>query len=163
MNSRWLIIPVAALVLVTVLWIGSGAAVTAGPSAERLATMSPQAVVSEFYAWYVDMLDAGVLCHPLLDGAYHDSPYLSDTLVARLDSLVDDSCGCGLEIDPVICTADVPHEVGTRIVTGDDNTATVLVYGRYPTESPVSETQVLSVASLVQRDGHWVMDAVACR
>lgn len=163
MKSRWLIIPAAVLLLAATLWVGSSAAVTAGPSPDRLAAMSPQAVTGEFYTWYVDMLDAGVLAHPLLDGTYQNSDYLSNTLVSTLDALVDDSCGCGLAIDPVLCTADVPQQVGTRVMTTEDDAASVLVYGRYPTESLVSETRILSVASLIQQDGHWVVDGVTCR
>ncbi|GAB4572681.1 MAG: hypothetical protein Kow0077_12800 [Anaerolineae bacterium] len=158
-----MIAAVAVLGLAAVLWMGSHVAVTAGPSPEVLAQMTPQQVTRAFYTWYRDMLAADVLCHPLLDGAYQDSPYLSARLISALDDVVARSCGTGLAADPLLCTADLPADVGTRIIQTQTDSASVLVYGRYPTESPVSETRVLAVASLVREDGRWLIDAVECR
>lgn len=158
---RWLVIPVI-LMLGAALWVGSGAPVTAGPSPDRLASMTPQTVAGEFYGWYLDMLGAEVLCHPLLDGVYRDSPYLSAGLVAELDALVA-ACDVGPAVDPLLCAADIPLSVGTRIISADAEAASVLVYGRYPTEGQISETRVLSVAGLVRADGRWALDSIACR
>lgn len=158
---RWLVIPVV-IVLGAALWVGSGAPVTAGPSPEALAGMSPQTVTGEFYAWYLDMLGAEVLCNPLLDGTYRDSPYLSAGLVAALDALVA-ACDFEPAVDPLLCTADAPHSVGTRIISTDSDTASVLVYGRYLTEDQISETRVLSTVGLVRAGGHWALDSVTCR
>lgn len=161
MKLQWLVIPLV-IMLGAALWVTSGAPVTAGPSPERLATMAPQTVASEFYAWYLDMLDAEVLCHPLLDGKYRDSPYLSSRLVAELDELVA-ACDLGPAVDPLLCTTELPTKVGTRIIRTSDQAASVLVYGRYPTEGQISETRVLSVVALAWENDHWALDSVACR
>ncbi len=158
---RWLAIPVA-IVLGVAAWVSTGAPVTASPSPDRLASMTPQMVTGEFYAWYLDMLGAEVLCNPLLDGVYRDSPYLSADLVAELDALVA-ACDVGPAVDPLLCAADIPLSVGTRIISADDQAASVLVYGRFPTEGAISETRVLAVTGLVRAGERWALDSVACR
>lgn len=147
---------------VALLWAESGAVVTANPSPSALAAMSPADVTEAYYVWYLDYLNSEVMCHPLLDGAYRDSPYLTGALVSHLDELVADSCGFGLRADPFLCGTDVPNRISVLALASDAATARVAVYGSFPTEASVSETRPLGTASLLYEDGHWSLDGVAC-
>ncbi len=144
------------------LWAESGAVVTANPSPSALAALSPADVTEAYYVWYLDYLNSEVMCHPLLDGAYQDSPYLAGALVSRLDALVADSCGFGLRTDPFLCGTDVPDRISVLALESDSSAARVAVYGSFPTEARVSETRPLGTASLIYEDGHWNLDSVAC-
>ena len=162
MLKRWMI-PLILLVAALLLWSGSQAVVTARPTTETLEAMSPVQVTADYYAWYLDYLSAGVLCNPLLDGAYQDSPYLTAGYISRLDALVSDSCGVGLPVDPFLCGTAVPQAIVARHLSADETSARVAIYARVPTESSVAEMTPLGTASLVQVAGQWQLDAITCR
>lgn len=162
MIKRWLI-PTILVAAAIGLWGGSRAVVTARPTTAALEAMSPAQVTESYYTWYLDYLSAGVLCNPLLDGAYHDSPYLSANLVSYLDDLVSDSCGVGLPVDPFLCGVDATGGIVVRHLSADDSAARVAIYARVPTESGVAETTPLGTASLVRMAGQWQLDAIMCR
>jgi hypothetical protein len=162
MTRSWIAVAAVALGLV-VLWAGSGAPVTAEPADLTLATMPPEAVTTAYYTWYLDMLDSEVLVHPLLDDVYRSSPYLSDGLIAALDEQVAEACGCGMQFDPFLGRRELPQTVTPRVVTMTDDSAQLLVYGRFLTESDLMETDVIAAVDLVPQDGRWVLDHIDIR
>lgn len=162
MDKKW--IPVIAIgagvVFLLAGWIFAPAPTV---DSEALAAMSPDAVTEAFYTWYLDYMNSDVLCHPLLDGAYRSSPYLSTALIAHFDSLVDQACGYGLPADPFLCTKGVPLHISVVPLSSTDKTARVLVRGSYPTESEVITTENLAEVTLVREDGRWVISGTTCR
>ena len=162
MVKRWLIVTIL-LAAALGLWSGSRAVVTARPTTEALEAMSPLQITEHYYAWYLDYLNAGVLCNPLLDGAYQDSPYLTAGFIRRLDALVSASCGVGLPVDPFLCGTAVPDGIVIRHLSADETTARVAIYASTPTESALAETALLGTGDLRRVAGQWQLDGVTCR
>jgi hypothetical protein len=66
-------------------------------------------VVEAFYEWYLEYTkpdDDGNFKNALVDGAYHDSPYLAETFKVQLDQRKPD-------YDPLLCAQDIPTLVIT--------------------------------------------------
>ncbi len=74
---------------------------TAVPAPET--TEEPEAVVQLFYDWYLAYAETG---NPLVDKAYHDSPYLTADLVSLVDQIIASFEGGGY--DPFLCAQDIP-------------------------------------------------------
>ncbi len=136
--------------------------VSARPSNEALAALSPLDATGAYYDWYLDMLAPDVLCHPLLDRAYEDSPYLSSALIASLDERVTDACDLGMPEDPFLCSVEVPVDVSIYREYWVEDEATVIVRGEFPTESDRLDYVTLGRVNLVREGGHWSLDSVDC-
>src|SRR5690606_23068269 len=66
-------------------------------------------VVEAFYRQYIDF--ALERDNPLVSGAYQMMPYLSDEVIAQLDTMIAEG---QLAADPILCAQDVPDSFGLR-------------------------------------------------
>ncbi len=164
MSKRMLILILAAVLMAVALWAGTSALATTGPSQAALRSMTPVDVTGAYYTWYLEMLADEVLCHPLLDGVYRTSPYLSSALIAALDARIQEHCAVSVAFEPFLCSSAItPTRISASLISMDDEAAHVLVRGAFLTESSVRETRALADITLVREEGRWVIDAVACR
>lgn len=73
-------------------------------------TNTAEGVARAFYTWYFGYIgdrDSDEFRNPLVDRAYRESPFLSDSLKAEVDRLVDQPEGAGF--DPFLLAQDVPQ------------------------------------------------------
>jgi len=132
---------------------------TVAPAASPTAVvMSPEAVVSAFYGWYLDSMgdrSSDDFVNPLVEGLYRDSEFLSAGFVARIDAEVANRGRPGGG-DPILLAQDVPESVAVQeaSVNGDEATAVLLRYwGGNPEPSPL-------VVHLRRENGRWLIDDV---
>ena len=140
--------------LAALLVIG-GVAVMGLPAAQATDGPAPDAVVSEFYEWYLDYVGAaGERRNPLVDRAYRSSELLSEGFVAEVDAqLASAERVLG---DPFLMAQDVPVEVevGAAEATGDSAKVAVEMYwGGNPIPSK-------RIVNLVRVGGQWSIDGV---
>ena len=84
---------------------------------------NPASYVKAFYTWALDYAVGNSEMHnPLMEGAYQDSGFLSQSLIAELDSLV--SSGEPLMADPIFLAQDFPIAFNTEPCS-EDNCALV--------------------------------------
>ena len=140
--------------LVAFLVVG-GVVLVGLPTAQATDGLAPDAVVSEFYEWYLGYIDgAGERRNPLVDRAYRSSEHLSDGFVAEVDEQLDSAEH--ILGDPFLLAQDVPVkvELGEAIVEGNEATVAVEMYwGGNPVPSE-------RMVSLVQIGGQWHIDGV---
>lgn len=121
-----------------------------GP-AQATEDVAPEAVVMEFYDWYLGHSVEGEMRQsPLADRAYRESEYLSQDFVAEVDGLLDSFERGGY--DPFLLAQDVPTSlvVGEAVVLGE----TALV----PVETSFEGHGLSITLKLV--DGEWRIDGV---
>ncbi|MGD2057391.1 MAG: DUF3828 domain-containing protein [Anaerolineales bacterium] len=77
---------------------------------------SPEKVVSDFYAWYLENLgydaETDEFRNPLQDGSYQDQGALSSEFIERIEEMKTD----GLPADPLLCAQDVPQSFSIKQV-----------------------------------------------
>lgn len=118
------------------------------PAVKNLTEITPaEDVTQKFYDWYVAALESGTRS-PLVDGAYHASPYLSAELVRELDSILA-SFGDGPRYDPILFSSTPPRIVSVHLESLSDDEARVRVRESWP-----NSFQDL-VARLQPLDGQW--------
>jgi hypothetical protein len=84
---------------------------------------NPAGYVKAFYTWALDYaLGSGEMHNPLMEGAYQNSGFLSQSLIAELDSLV--ASGEPLMADPIFLAQDFPTTYNTESCR-EDNCALV--------------------------------------
>jgi len=119
------------------------------------ATLDPAIgdIASQFYDWYIDTLQASNFN---IDGAYRDSPYLTEELIANMDSFfaTDDLAN---NYDPFLCVQALPQSYALQITDYTEDTATVLM--RQDFGSPLTNNIMIS---LVYDDGNWKIDDIIC-
>jgi hypothetical protein len=132
---------------------------TVMPTAPQAAQiMSPEAVVSAFYGWYLDLMgdrSSGEFINPLVAGLYRDSEFLSANFVARIDAEVTsrEQPGGG---DLILLAQDVPESVAVQEANVNDDEATVVLlryWGGNPEPSPM-------VVHLRRENGRWLITNV---
>lgn len=125
------------------------------PTAQATDGLAPDAVVSEFYEWYLGYIDgAGERRNPLVDRAYWSSEHLSDRFVAEVDEQLD--AAEHILGDPFLMAQDVPVkvELGEAVIEGTEAKVAVEMYwGGNPVPSE-------RIVSLVQIGGQWHIDGV---
>ncbi len=100
----------------------------AGCSAPTLeASGSPEATVTQFYAWYNTIEGS-----PLGSRAYRNSEFLSEGFIHDIDDLVDTFADQGGAFDPFICAQDGPSEITVIEVEGTADRARVTVQAWTP-------------------------------
>lgn len=74
--------------------------------------MTPGQVTEGFYGWYLEYAERdsdGNFRNPLIDRAYRDSEYMSETFVNEIDGVLEEMEMGGY--DPFLCAQDIPDEV----------------------------------------------------
>ncbi len=121
---------------------------------------SPEAVAEAFYTWYLDYTrpdpQTGEFDNPLVDGAYRESPYLSQALIERVEAMADEEMG--FMADPFLCAQDTPERVAVELIEAGEETASVLVQ-TYFGFNPLPHNLT---AHLVRTEGAWQIDAITC-
>lgn len=116
-----------------------------------------ESVVEDFYTWYLNATgydtDSGRFRSPLTDGTYRDRQDLSQTMIATVDSLVDDDSP--IRVDPFLCAQDLPETVRVEAVAADS----ILAYLDYAW-NPEPRTILVT---LIETDDTWRIDAVSCQ
>jgi hypothetical protein len=84
---------------------------------------TPDAVVVAFYNWY---LDYAATSNPLVDQAYHESPYLTVDFAQHVDEIIAGFDRGGY--DPFLCAQDVPDYVMPHSFIMNGPTPNILVY-----------------------------------
>ncbi len=79
--------------------------------------LTPEETVNAFYAWYLNQTVVGGAGNPLSNRAYHTSPYLSTSLIRKVDLAIEQPGG--MMFDPFLCAHDVPSEI--QAVASYDN------------------------------------------
>jgi hypothetical protein len=110
--------------------------------------LSPQEVVTKFYRWHI-----GYPGNPLVDRAYRDSPYLSDSFVQDVDEVVEG----GFRADPILLAQDIPDRFTVEGAETMDGEAVVTVYFYFGENgAPVERTVDLELM-----DGAWKITDVS--
>jgi hypothetical protein len=108
-------------------------------------TTAPKEVVQEFYDGYISY-DG----NPLVDHAYHNSPYLSRDFISRLDQFTVGE----MQYDPVLCAQDVPQSFTPGDVEMEGSRVMIPVTTSFEGHQFVVE--------LHQIEGVWMIDSVKC-
>jgi hypothetical protein len=115
---------------------------------------TPEEAVEDFYTWYLGYIGAEAEPrNPLVDRAYRAAPYLSPSLVARIDRMVEESDG--LRYDPFLCAQDVPDWVNA--VSSYDNGARPVVLA----ESSFSG-HYISLDLTRANFNQWAISSITC-
>lgn len=119
--------------------------------------MSPEAVVTAFYDWYLAFMSdrSGDFVNPLVEGLYRDSEYLTADFIARIDDELANRDEPGGS-DPILLAQDIPVsvEVQEASISGSEAELVLLRYwGGNPEPSPM-------VIHLRQENGRWQINNV---
>jgi hypothetical protein len=136
-----------------------GSAVIEPPLAEAAVVdpvLDPAELTSAFYEWYMAYTQTG---NPLIDKAYHDSPYLSPALVAEVDALLASFEGGGY--DPFLCAQDRPGTWRTGAVDYHNGHASVPFIQVWNPDSDFEMERELTV-HLVGDDSGWLIREIVC-
>jgi hypothetical protein len=82
--------------------------------------------VSAFYNWYLAYIapdETGHVNNPLVDGAYRDSPYLTEAFIERIDAQLE---GEHIIADPFLCAQDVPESFEVQVIEWYSSVATTM-------------------------------------
>lgn len=91
------------------------------PLPEEAYPQTPDAVVMAFYNWYLDYAATG---NPLVDKAYHDSPYLTADFANHVAEIIAGFDRGGY--DPFLCAQDVPDYVMPQSLIMNGPTPSIL-------------------------------------
>ena len=115
----------------------------------------PPLALSERYWSYIGDPAIEAFHNPLVDRAYREAPYVSESFVAEMDALLaqEEEFG-GILADPILQAQDIP--AGFTVVLGpaDDIVTVNLRFGE-----SVSPVQV----RIVQEDGQWLIRSIIPR
>lgn len=122
-------------------------------------TVTPGGVVETFYRDYVAAAqydEAEQTRHnPLQEGLYRDSAWLTNELIADLDSKVASG---ELRADPLLCAQDVPQSVYGITVREGDAAAVAILREYFQGNAEPRDVQV----HLAHNGAHWQIAAVTC-
>jgi hypothetical protein len=140
-NGRWLIDNVTALEI---------------PTANQPAEPeTADAVVRAFYSWYLGYFGdpAGDnFRNPLVDKAYRDTPYLTESFVQHIDELLQSFNGAGY--DPFLCAQDIPTEMSPEVTFTRNGMAGVTMRSSFPNH--------MVVVDLQSEGDSWLISNVTC-
>lgn len=125
------------------------------------ATEEPEEVVQLFFDWYLAYAETG---NPLVDKAYHDSPYLTADLVSQVDEIIASFEGGGY--DPFLCAQDIPGVIEAagsweaRQEGGGDEAAVTISQIWNPGSDFASRRDMM--VYLVTVDGRWLINEIVC-
>ncbi|MFN2233348.1 MAG: hypothetical protein ACK2U1_03905 [Anaerolineales bacterium] len=112
---------------------------------------SPDGLATAFYTWYLAYIgDPGSdsFRNPLVDRAYRECGFLSDSFVQELDNLLAE----GIPADPILLAQDIPHDF---TVDPGFEEGTAIVHLQFGTET-IRHLKV----SMVQDLGAWKIDTI---
>lgn len=115
--------------------------------------MGPEAAVSFFYEWYLDYIET--TGSPLADRAYRDSDYLSASLIAEVDALIEG----GAPYDPFLQAQDVPAKITVDSATLHWDTAAVYAT-QYWGAGPDGFSERPLQIDLVLEDSFWKITGI---
>jgi hypothetical protein len=118
--------------------------------------VDPAELTSAFYEWYMAYTQTG---NPLVDKAYHDSPYLSPALVAEVDALLASFEGGGY--DPFLCAQDRSGTWRTGAVDYHNGQASVPFIQVWNPDSDFEMERERTVY-LVGDDSGWLIREIVC-
>lgn len=114
-------------------------------------------VVEAFYRQYIDF--ALQRDNPLVSGAYQVMPYLSDEVVARIDTMIAEG---QLFADPILCAQDIPQDFGLRDAEVVGSRAEVTFISLWP-RGPNETWEAPGVqVHLTKVDGSWQISEFVC-
>lgn len=126
---------------------------TSGQAAQ--ARLSPLETVDAFYTWYVGYIQPGSeqMRNPLADRAYRESPYLSESMIKRVDALLESlKKEMGGGFDPFLLAQDIPQEIEVQPGAQADTVIARMCFGESWNELKVS---------LVEQGGRWLIEDVS--
>jgi len=124
-------------------------------AAQPVDRSSPAQVVDGYYAWYLDYIGepgSDDFRNPLVDRAYRDSAYLSESFVGHVDELLSTDTPMGA--DPFLCAQDIPASLKADAVLTSDETASVVVRSSFDGHVFTVDTQ--------KTDEGWLITNVTC-
>jgi hypothetical protein len=114
-------------------------------------------VVEAFYRQYIDF--ALERDNPLVGGAYQMMPYLSDEVIAQIDTMIAEG---QLAADPILCAQDVPDSFGLRDAEVIGSRAEVTFISLWPA-GPDETVEAPGVqVNLNKVDGNWQISEFVC-
>ncbi|MBN1488196.1 MAG: DUF3828 domain-containing protein [Anaerolineae bacterium] len=95
-------------------------------------TQSPEAVTKSFYTWYLDYVafdeETQSRGNPLVDGAYKNSPYLSQGLIANVEETLASFQDRPGGYDPFLQAQDIPERFTVESGEISENKAEITVH-----------------------------------
>jgi hypothetical protein len=118
--------------------------------------LPPTQVVDAFYRWYV-----GYPGNPMVDRSYRDSPYLADSFIDEVDTLLASMERGGA--DPFLLAQDIPDRYAVTDAQVDGNQATAILSLYWPgNETPSLRTvELRRDARRWQITGVYLVDVVS--
>jgi hypothetical protein len=118
-------------------------------------SVTPQQVTENFYNWYLDYIGdraSDTFRNPLVDKAYHDTPYLTASFVEHIDELLASFEGGGY--DPFLCAQDIPTAMTPDVVFARNGMASVVVRSSFPNH--------LITVDLRPEGENWLIGNITC-
>ncbi len=116
---------------------------------------TPDAVVRAFYDWYLAYIGDPAtdnFRNPMVDKAYHDTPYLTESFVGHIDDLLASFEGGGY--DPFLCAQAIPTEMAPDVTFARNGMASVAVRSSFPNH--------MVVVDLRPEGESWVISNITC-
>ena len=144
-NGRWLINNVTAFEIPVM-----------NPPVEPETAVS---VVRAFYEWYLGYLGDPAtdnFRNPLVDRAYHDTPYLTGSFVQHIDELLDyfDSEYGGAGYDPFLCAQAIPTFIKPDVSFERNGMTAVVVRSSFPNQ--------MFTVDLLPEGESWRISNITC-
>jgi hypothetical protein len=147
---------VVVAVLSTLVALAALTLAACGPAPEAVAgAAGPEAVVEEYYAWYLDYIGdraSGEFRNPLVDRAYRDSELLTPAFVVSVDELLESFDRSAY--DPFLCAQDIPESISVSEATVSGEEASVVVETSFAGHSFEVELEMMG--------GEWLISDVVC-
>lgn len=124
-------------------------------AAAPAAPETPEGVTAAFYDWYLAHIGdpaSDDFRNPMVDKAYHDAPYLTESFVGYVDELLAGFQGGGY--DPFLCAQAIPTHVTPELAFVRGETASVVVFSSFP-------NQRVTVDLRPEGDS-WVITNITC-
>lgn len=120
---------------------------------------TPGGVVAGYYDWYLGYITgSGEFRNPLVEGAYRDSEYLTQDLIAQIDERLAGAGAVSIGYDLFLCAQDLPESYQYEVINAQADEALVLLR-EYFGENPRSHNVTLT---LRRSDDTWKISDVVC-
>ena len=116
---------------------------------------TPDSVVRAFYDFYLGYIGDPAtenFHNPLVDKAYHDTPYLTESFVQHIDELLAEFGGAGY--DPFLCAQNIPTFIEPDVTFARNGIASVVFRSSFPNQ--------LVTVDLQPEGDSWRIDNVTC-